>query len=243
MLHLIPLGIWGGFPASGGCTSGYLLHGDAGCIGLDLGSGCLGQLTSRIAPENLDALLLSHWHFDHASDVLPLLYRLQKHVTSGGKPLHIYAPADEKSPIRQIVLGESCVALHDIAPGDALSIGGFAVQVYAARHPVPGVMLRVTGDGKTFCYTGDTNTAPHLTEFARDADLLLADGLFLANQWNETLPHLSGGHVARLAVEANVKRALITHLSAGNDNAALLKEARAIRQDIELVQSGASYTV
>lgn len=45
-------------------------------MAMDMGSGTLGRLTALMPPEKLDALLLSHWHFDHCSDVLPLLFRL-----------------------------------------------------------------------------------------------------------------------------------------------------------------------
>ena len=66
-LHL--LGVNGPFPESKGATSGYLLQADSALIQLDLGSGVLARLTALAAPESLDALFLSHWHFDHTADV------------------------------------------------------------------------------------------------------------------------------------------------------------------------------
>ena len=76
-MELTVLGMNGPFPAANGATSGYLMRGEKTRVVMDMGSGTLGRLTALMPPEKLDALLLSHWHFDHCSDVLPLLFRLQ----------------------------------------------------------------------------------------------------------------------------------------------------------------------
>ncbi|MGN0779667.1 MAG: MBL fold metallo-hydrolase [Aristaeellaceae bacterium] len=231
-MKLTVLGLSGLYPTPDGATSGYLVQAGKDCIQLDLGSGVLAALTRYTAPESLTALVLSHWHYDHACDVLPLLYRLE----ATGSTLDVYAPVDEASPIRQAVLHSKAVRLHDIAGGDTVTLGDTVMQVYTARHPVPAVMLRLTHSGRVLCYTGDTNTVDGLTDFARHADLLLADGLFPAAMWAENKPHLSAGHVARLAVEAGVKQVVITHLNPAIDPAGLLKEARAIRPDVTLAE-------
>ena len=112
-MKLTILGMNGPFPAAGGCTSGYLVTAGDAAIALDLGSGCLGQLTRLTAPEGLEALLLTHWHYDHCADVLPLIYRLE---ACADAPVHIYAPVDESSLVRQAVQKCSKIILHDVAP-------------------------------------------------------------------------------------------------------------------------------
>ena len=190
--------------------------------------------------EKLDALLLSHWHFDHCSDVLPLLFRLQ---ACAAKPLDVYAPVDESSMVRKVVQQSGAFCLHDVQKDDEVQLGEFSVRVFAARHPVPGGMYRVTDGEKTLCYTGDTNTVEGLTDFAQDADLLLADGLFPTEMWQEGLPHLSAAQTAELARDARVKKLVITHLNPNIDPETLLKQARAIRTDAELAHIGATYRV
>ena len=98
-------------------------------------------------------------------------------------------------------------------------------------------------EGKTFCYTGDTNTVEGLTDFAKEADFLLADGLFTDATWAEGKPHLSATHVAQLANDADVHRFVITHLNPAIDPETLLREARAIRIDALLAKPGDSYEV
>lgn len=239
-MRLTILGMNGPFPAPGGATSGYFLASGETNVALDMGCGTLARLTALTPPEELTALLLSHWHYDHCSDVLPLIFRLEACTT---KPLHIYAPADENALVRKAVQGCGKIVLHDVHPGEAFTVGEMQVTAFAARHPVPAVMYRIEGEGKTFCYTGDTNTVEGLADFASNADFLLADGLFTDSTWAESKPHLSAAHVAQLAKDADVRRFVITHLNPAIDPETLLRQARAVRIDALLARAGDSYEV
>lgn len=239
-MRLTILGNNGPFPAPGGATSGYLLQSGSIRLCFDLGSGTLSRLTGLTPPEELNALLLSHWHYDHCADVLPLIFRLE---ACAEQPLHLYAPVDEASPVRKAVQACKKIVLHDVQPGDSLSLGNvkFQVTVHAARHPVPAVMYRVSDGVRTFCYTGDTNAVEGLTDFAAQADFLLADGLFTESAWTEGKPHLSAAMAARLARDADVRRVVITHLNPTIAPDTLLREARAVRLDATLADIGETY--
>ncbi len=232
LLHI--LGTNGPFPESGGATSGYLLCTAEARLQFDLGAGTLSRLTALTPPEDLSALFLSHWHFDHTSDILPLIYRLD----SAGKAIDVYAPVDESSAIRRIVLSCASFRLHDIAAGDRLETAGCEISVHPARHPVPAVGFTVSGEGKTFGYTGDTNTLPDLAECYRSCDLLLADALFPADEWNENKPHLSAVLAARLARESGVKELVLTHLNPVFSPEKLLREAQAEFSRSRLAEAG-----
>ena len=239
-MKLTILGMNGPFPAPGGATSGYLLTADGAALALDLGSGCLANLTARVAPERLTALLLSHWHYDHCADLLPLIFRLE---ACAQQPLHVYAPVDESSLVRQAAQKCAMIALHDVAPHTEFGISNsaFRISAFPARHPVPALMYRITDGTKTLCYTGDTNTVDGLADFAQDADLLLADGLFPTAAWAEGKPPLSAAHCAQLAQEAGAKQLVITHLNPTIDPETLLKEARVHRIDSRLARIGDQY--
>lgn len=233
-MELTILGCDGPFPSADGATSGYWLHHEATDLLLDCGSGVLGMLSSRMHPADLTAVLLSHWHYDHVCDLLPLLYRLEIER----RRLTVYAPADESSAIRRLLSAHPMIDLHTIAPGDRLTVGGIGVQVFEARHPVPAIMFRLSADGKTLCYSGDTNTTPDLLPFADHADWLLIDGLFPADQWSEAKPHLSALLAAGVARDAQVKNVIITHLSPLIDPVQLLREIRTVRPDGMLARRG-----
>ena len=132
-LHI--LGINGPYPESNGATSGYLLEASNTLLQLDFGSGILARLMAKLPPDSLSAILLTHWHYDHAADLLILSYLLQQL----NKTLRVYAPVDEASPLREIVAASPYFELTDVAPGDAFTVGSCAVRVGEARHPVPTV--------------------------------------------------------------------------------------------------------
>lgn len=242
-MKLICLGVNGPFPAADGATSGYLaVQGDTR-LALDMGSGTLAALTRLTPPEGLTAVLLSHWHYDHCSDILPLIYRMESLVVQGVKPLDIYAPLDKRSLVRQAVLASPAFRVHDVKAGDAVTLGEVQVQVGLARHPVPAVMFRLTAEGRTLCYTGDTNEVEGLAAFAAGSDLLLADGLFPEEAWSASKPHLSAARAAQLAKDAQAGKLIVTHLNPAIDPVGLLKEARALRMDAELAERFKTYTV
>ena len=231
-LHL--LGINGPFPESGGATSGYLLEAGESLFQFDLGSGVLGRLTALTAPESVTALFLSHWHFDHAADVPVLMYRLE----AMKQVLPVYAPEDADSSFFRLVSSVACFDLKILKSGDRLSLGGAEITVNAARHPAPAIGFQVSCEGKTFGYTGDTNTLPSLAKDYRGCDLLLADGLFPASVWTEDKPHLSAELAARLAEDAGARQLVITHLNPVFPPEALLKEARFLHRDTRIARAG-----
>lgn len=242
-MQLTILGMNGPFPAPDSAASGYFVTAGDTRLALDLGSGTLSRLTAITAPETLDALVLSHWHYDHCSDALPLLFRMESAMAAGAPPLHIYAPRDENALVRKAVAQCSAVMLHDLAPGSRVTVGSVTITAFAARHPVPGLMYRLEANGRTLAYTGDTNTTEDLLPLARDAHLLLADGLFPTAAWAEGKPHLSAVHAAQLAADAQAEKLVITHLNPSFDPTTLLKEARAVRPDAILARCGDRYAV
>ena len=236
-LHI--LGVSGPFPESGGATSGYLLEAENTLLQFDLGSGTLARLTALAPPESLSALLLSHWHFDHAADLTVLLYRLE----ALGSRLKVFAPRDESSALRRIAAASSCFELTDVAPGDAFTVGSCRIFAGEARHPVPCVGYRVESEGRVFGYTGDTNTLPSLSGFYRDSSLLLADALFPSAQWSEQKPHLSAALAAEMAREAGAEQLVLTHLNPFFSPRLLLREAQAVHPRVSLAVPGAVWKI
>ena len=236
-LHI--LGVSGPFPESGGATSGYLLEAENTLLQFDLGSGTLARLTALAPPESLSALLLSHWHFDHAADLTVLLYRLE----ALGSRLKVFAPRDESSALRRIAAASPCFELTDVAPGDAFTVGSCRIFAGEARHPVPCVGYRVESEGRVFGYTGDTNTLPSLSGFYRDSSLLLADALFPSAQWSEQKPHLSAALAAEMAREAGAEQLVLTHLNPFFSPRLLLREAQAVHPRVSLAVPGAVWKI
>ena len=245
-MRLTVLGCNGPYPAPEGACSGYLVEAEGTAVQLDLGTGTLARLTGRMPPEELTALLFSHWHGDHCSDLLPLIYRLgsvAQRLGGAWRPLPVYGPEDLSSPVWQEASRCPLLALHPLRPGDALTLGAAAVEVLEARHPVPALMYCLRAEGKCLACTGDTNTTADLPRLAQGADLLLADGLFPRAAWGEQKPHLSAALCGELARDVGAKALVVTHLNPEFDPQTLLREAREAFAGAELAYAGLSVTL
>jgi len=75
-MKLTVLGCCGPYPAAGGACSGYLLEEDGYRVLIDCGNGVLSRLQQHLKSWELEAVLLSHLHFDHTADLMVLRYAL-----------------------------------------------------------------------------------------------------------------------------------------------------------------------
>ena len=228
-MKLTVLGCNGPYPEPGGACSGYLLENGQTRVLIDCGTGVLARLTAIMPPEKLDAVILSHLHYDHMSDMLPMIYKLQ----GMGRKLPVYAP-EGPQPIRALL--EAGYDMHDI---DALnSIGSLKLSVLPVRHPVLCRAVRAESQDSVFCYTGDTNTCEALEDFVRDCSLLLADGCFPISLWAENKPHLSAYLAAKVAAQAGAERLVVTHFTPGINRETLLAEAQKAYPKTQIAYGG-----
>jgi len=237
-MKLTILGNNGPYPGKNGACSGYLLSSDSGKTNvlLDCGTGVLARLTQYISVDRLDAVILSHLHFDHMSDMLPMQYALQ--FNPRPQPLPVYAPLTP-SPVHAL-LDVPAYELHSM---EEMQIGEISFSFFKVRHPVECFALRACCDGKVFVYTGDTNELPGLDAFAKNADVLLADSGLLCADWKDAAPHLSPKGCAQLAQSANAKKLLLTHLNPRYTAEQHEDEARAIRPDAQYVAIGECFQI
>jgi ribonuclease Z len=96
--------------------------------------------------------------------------------------------------------------------------------------------------GRTIALSGDTRPCPALRLAAANADLLVHEATFADDEKERAFDtaHSTAREAARLAREANVKRLVLTHLSARYDVDAgpLLREAREEFPAVELARDG-----
>ena len=71
-MKLTILGKWSPYPPAGGACPGYLVEADGVRILLDCGSGVVSSLHRVGTAFDLNAIVISHLHPDHFTDIYPL---------------------------------------------------------------------------------------------------------------------------------------------------------------------------
>jgi ribonuclease BN (tRNA processing enzyme) len=250
-MRLTVVGCSGSYPGPDSPASCYLLEADDASgrtwrILLDLGNGALGALHRYVDPLTVDAVLLTHLHADHCLD-LTGFYVMRKYHPSGAQPrIPVHGPegtADRMARAYDLPTDPGMNEEFDFRIWSGpIEIGPFAVTPVPVQHPVAAFGLRVTADGATVAYSGDTGPCPALDDLARDVDVLLAEASFRSADTNPPDLHLTGADGGGVAARAGVKRLVLTHVPPWFDPLDALAEARAEYDGpIDLAFCGATY--
>lgn len=254
---LTVLGCSGSAPGPNAAASGYLIEADGFLLVVDLGNGTLAALQGIRDPFSVDAVLFSHLHPDHCADLsaLTVLRRYHPAATRGGRArqLPVYAPSEAPSRFAaSYAADEAELAMTDLSdvydfrtlrPG-TIPIGPFEVTAIRAAHPCEAFSVRISFDGRSLVYTGDTGAFDGLVELSAGVDVLLSEASWTHAEDRPRDLHMSGKEAGELARRSSAGRLLVTHVPPWADSEAVLAEAKAeFSGEITLVRQGLSYPI
>lgn len=226
-MRLTVLGGGGGIPEPGGACSGYLVEHEGFHVLLDPGYATYPRLIEHVTPDDLGAVFVSHGHPDHCADLNPLL----RARVFGSRPkdsLPVFALPGALDAILAIEPGGWLGPVTDLRTfeaGERFEVGPFEVETFGLPHYVPNAGFRLTADGRTLAYTGDTGPTEDLLAFARDADLFLCEATHPRRQ-DEGMLHLNAREVGDYGTRAGVQHLVLTHLWPGTPPEDALEAAR-----------------
>ena len=235
-MKIIPLGVNGLYATDVSPTSCYLLTVRGKVVIIDFGSGALASLQKYIPPEKIDLIILSHFHFDHVSDMGTLGYYMQSHA----EKLKVLCPFDEARA--EFFSLPSRFDVSYIKEGKRELFDGVSAEFFLVRHPIETFAVKITDGTATFSYTADTNVCPALDDLFRGSDLVISDSAFLNASWSEKKPHLSAALCAEYAKKYSV-RTLLTHFDPKTDRSLYLAEALSVTDKCELAEVGKIYEI
>lgn len=243
-MKITVLGRWGAYPEPGEATAGYLLETDKHKVLLDCGSGVLSNLFKHIGHEDLDALFISHYHYDHMADLGCLLYacKIAMAFKKRIKPLVIYGNR-HSSRFSELTYKEYTVG-KEINPETIVDLDGLKVSFFKTEHDEYNLAMRFEYQGKVLIYTGDLGPASQLTQFCSQADLIICETSLFEHEEGLFNGHMTTKQTAQLAKEANAKKLLLTHFPhVGNISNMPMEAAKYFGGVIWLAEINKSYEI
>jgi len=124
---------------------------------------------------------------------------------------------------------------------------GETVTLDDGRTVSPPDLVGAPRRGRTLVYSGDTRPHLALIEAARGADLLIHEATFGGDEAERAVEtgHSTAAEAARVALEAGVRRLVLTHISPRytRDAPELLAEARAVFPETAIARDGMTVEV
>lgn len=224
-MRLQVIGPWGGYPAPGQATSCYILEKDNFVLAIDMGSAALATLQKYYDVTEIDAVIVSHYHHDHVADIGVLQYARLVQMYLGGSDdiLPIYGHGQDER-FMNLTHDQTKGIVYE--PGETLYIGPFTIEFLETKHPVLCYGMRISDGKSTLVYTADTAYQEDWIHFSKDADLLITDCNFYADQDGAAAGHMTSEQGGFIAKEAGVKHLLLSHLPQYGIQNNLIKEAK-----------------
>lgn len=228
----------GGPELDGRASTSYVLFiNDKAKLIVDMGSGSmLGFEESGAKLEDVDAVVLTHLHIDHAVD-LPS-YVKAGYFTSRSRDLSIIAPhgnkyfpsCDEylenlfgkKGAYRYMsdVLTNNSDSFKLVAKniyGDKITnikYKDFSLKLIRVHHGIiPSLAIRIDVGNKSILISGDTNNEnKNLQRIAKNVDLFVAHHAIAEFERGYAVTlHMNPSRISQVANDAKVKKILLTH--------------------------------
>ncbi|MGH9103556.1 MAG: MBL fold metallo-hydrolase [Acidimicrobiales bacterium] len=207
-LELTILGCDGSYPGPGGACSGYLVEGGDRLVWLDIGPGTLATFQQLSSFDRLDAVVVSHEHPDHSSDIDGLAVALRA-GQEGGRRLPVYAAPGVRE--RSYFGQWEVLDWHVVGDGDRISLDGLELSFSRTDHGPVTLALRIDGGGASLGYSADSGPGWSLEALGPGLDLALCEATWTAREEGRRGHHMSARQAGESARAAGAAQMVVTH--------------------------------
>ena len=220
------LGCQGIYATRDRAASGYLLQFGDRNVWLDAGAGTWRNLLSHIDWRDLHAVILTHEHPDHTTDVFQAFHARQYGDPDERPSIPLWAPQPTLAKLK--AFSPKIVESFDAQPikaGDNFDWSGANFSFHEMAHSgTETVGVRVEFEGGVFAYSADTGPGGSFGALAKDADVFICEASFQEKdeKWEG---HTSAAQAAEIAAGLGVSNLVLSHLPADRDLGLSLAEA------------------
>jgi ribonuclease BN (tRNA processing enzyme) len=170
----------------------------------------------------VDAIAITHFHLDHWGDLVPgvwgAMYRAggvaieerpELWVHNGGRD--VLEQFGERFGFRDMF--DRVFTVREYEPEQGFTAGGIdVIPLRLPHYTLETYGFRLSANGTTIAYSGDSGPSERLSELARDTDLFICEAtLDRGEDDGQPRGHLSVDEALAAATEAGTRRVLLTH--------------------------------
>jgi ribonuclease BN (tRNA processing enzyme) len=223
-------------PSLARSASSVLAETEKSKILIDCGPGTMRRLLENGTQiHEISHILLSHFHPDHTGELVSFLFANK------------YPDGKRRKIPLSIIGGKGMAGFYaglknvfgcwiDLEPNrlnivelprekSAINIDDIMLESVHVEHNEESLAFRITENGgRSFVYSGDTDSCSSLIDIARDADLLICESA-LPDEL-KVKGHLTPSAAGDIASKANVKKLILTHFYPECDKADIERQCR-----------------
>ena len=235
-IHVTILGSGTCVPSLQRHSCSALIRGKSIHILLDAGPGTMGQLLKLgIHINDIDMILLSHFHLDHCAEIAPFLFatkypgfnRKKRLVLVGGTGIKALFENLNNAYDNTLEMPEDYFHIIELDEKGSLNLNLEEIQLdyNGVNHRAESRAYRLTdATGFSVVYSGDTDYSDSLIDLSRESDILICESALPDEQ--KVPGHLTPSLAGKIASKANVNKLVLTHFYPECDNVDIKAQCR-----------------
>ena len=202
---------------------------------VDMGPGTLRRMCEAgIDHRWIDVVLLTHFHPDHVSDVVPFLFAANYAYSDRRiAPIHLIGPVGLEQFYDGlvgiygdwIVPSEGRLIMKEMeidGPG-FFSRAGITVRSVPSVHAIPSLSYRIETSDVSITISGDSDYSEALVSLSAGSDVLICECSFPDEM--KVSGHMTPSEAGRVAALAGAKRLVLTHFYPPCDEVNVIDQA------------------
>ncbi len=163
-MEILFLGTGTGIPGNGRRPTSVAIREGSETLLIDVGPGTITTFGNEgFSLADLRAVILTHFHLDHCSDLGALLFAMKHGLPQRTRPLHLWGPSGLRVWLDRLraLFGSQIdvpfdLHVHEVTPPSRAILGPFQCQFWKTQHTDHSLGVIVEVEGRKVIYTSDT---------------------------------------------------------------------------------------
>ena len=196
------------------CAASLITTGESKIL-VDCGPGCFIRLKEAGIPiRKINCIFITHFHPDHVSDLISLLFAYF-HTGTSENSLEIFGPVGLKTFWKNQIktygqwVNSPIFSFQELTK-NSLDMSNFSMSWKKVSHNEESIGYRFEFGDKIISFSGDSGYCPELIELTKNANIAVLECAYPDSQTDPF--HLNPSAISKIANLSGAKKIILTHL-------------------------------